>query len=183
MVVVKSRSEGASSKLSSKSQKGKKKTSQASKTSKEKDPLAQLKKYLMLMGIRNWWLDSALKRCSSIKSKKARLLEMMEENGLKGRPTVAKCKKAKAKRERQKELEELDKSNILTESGRGRRNVFSLYAKQEEPKETLQSPAKPSRAKPILESDSESSANSGSESRSESRPESHSESRPDSGSD
>lgn len=49
-----------------------------------KDPLARLKKYLVLMGIKNWWTDSALKRCSSIKSKKARLLEMMEENGLKG---------------------------------------------------------------------------------------------------
>ena len=55
--------------------------------------------------------------CNSIKSKKAKLMALLEENGMKGNPTIEKCRKLRKKLERAREVAELDTSNIINTSG------------------------------------------------------------------
>lgn len=45
------------------------------------------------------------------------LKELLEENGVKGRPTLEKCKRAREKNERKREASELDMSNIIKSEG------------------------------------------------------------------
>lgn len=71
---------------------------------------------------------------------------------------MEKCKKLKKKLEQKKELEELDTGNIITTTGRGQRNAFSLYASRGQKAEESsddQAPQKTSRLKYISQSDSE----------------------------
>jgi len=80
----------------------------------------------------------------------------MRENGLKDNPTMEKCKKIKKKLDKKKEVAELDLDNIIEDSGRGRRNVYSLYANTSGLIGHLQTPLKKSRIKrPTEDSDSD----------------------------
>ena len=51
----------------------------------KKDPLAAYKKYLRTMGVHIRNYDKFFENCRSAKSKKQKLLELMEENGLEGK--------------------------------------------------------------------------------------------------
>lgn len=56
------------------------------------------------------WAD-----CKSNIAKVNRLKELLEKNGVSGRPTLEKCKRAKEKNEKMREVSELDTSNIISE--------------------------------------------------------------------
>lgn len=43
------------------------------------------------------------------------LKKLLEKNGINGRPTLEKCKKAKLRNERLKDVAELNTSNIISE--------------------------------------------------------------------
>uniref|UniRef100_A0AAV2KGP5 Histone chaperone domain-containing protein n=1 Tax=Knipowitschia caucasica TaxID=637954 RepID=A0AAV2KGP5_KNICA len=67
----------------------------------------------------------------------ARLNKELEDLGVKGTPTIEKCKKARKKRERAQELSELDTSNIIT--GRPKRQAALPWHRQREtPASTFQ---------------------------------------------
>lgn len=53
--------------------------------------------------------------CKSNAAKVRCLKELLEKNGITGRPTIEKCKKAKEKNERLKDIAELNTSNIISE--------------------------------------------------------------------
>lgn len=44
-------------------------------------------------------------------------MELLHERGLKGKPSVSECRKLKKKFEREKEVSELNTSNIITSNG------------------------------------------------------------------
>nr|XP_042909012.1 HIRA-interacting protein 3 [Parasteatoda tepidariorum] len=84
--------------------------------------LENLKKYIRAAGIHIKSYDKLFENCKSMKSKSEKLLHLLEKEGLKGRPTLAKCKKLKKKIETKKEVAELDPSNIIS-SGRPKRTA------------------------------------------------------------
>ncbi|KAG8178393.1 hypothetical protein JTE90_005285 [Oedothorax gibbosus] len=96
-----------------------------SKTVKEKkrpsaseNKIENLKKYVRAAGIRVKSYDQLFEKCKSMKAKCEKLTELLENHGMKGRPTLEKCKKLKKKLETKKEIAELDLSNILKTEGR-----------------------------------------------------------------
>lgn len=56
------------------------------------------------------WAD-----CKSNAAKIKRLKELLEKNGISGRPTLEKCKRVRKKNETMKEVSELDVSNIISQ--------------------------------------------------------------------
>lgn len=56
------------------------------------------------------WAD-----CKSNAAKVKRLKELLEKNGVSGRPTLKKCKRVREKNQKMKEVSELDTSNIISE--------------------------------------------------------------------
>lgn len=74
-----------------------------------------MKKYLNVAGVKiksykDIWAD-----CNSNAARVRRLKELLEKNGITGRPTLEKCKRVKEKNEKLREVSELDTSNILSE--------------------------------------------------------------------
>lgn len=55
--------------------------------------------------------------CKSDKARAEKLMQLLQERGLKGKPTIAECKKLKKKAEREKEIAELNTSNIINTTG------------------------------------------------------------------
>lgn len=56
------------------------------------------------------WAD-----CKSNAAKIKRLKELLEKNGVNGRPTLEKCKRVREENEKMREVSELDTSNIISE--------------------------------------------------------------------
>ncbi|GFU00002.1 uncharacterized protein NPIL_80231 [Nephila pilipes] len=130
---------------------GKKKEQKHSSASENK--IEHLKKYVRAAGLRVQCYTKLFENCKSVKAKCEKLLHLLEKEGLKGRPTLEKCKKLKKKIETKKEIAELDVSNILVTKGRSKRTVCS-DATNFEPKSANSSPIKSfSRLKGIVESE------------------------------
>lgn len=73
-----------------------------------------LKKYINAAGVKvkyqQIWAD-----CRNNAERINRLKELLEKKGVTGRPTLEKCKRAKQKNEKLREISELDTSNIISE--------------------------------------------------------------------
>ncbi|XP_013917368.1 PREDICTED: HIRA-interacting protein 3 isoform X2 [Thamnophis sirtalis] len=108
---------------------------------KEEHPSIQrLKRYIRECGVhRNY--KKLLAGCHSRKAQIEVLKEELESLGIKGTPSLARCKALKQKREEVAKLASLDVNNIIATEGRPkRRNVWSLY---NEPQELPSSPEEP----------------------------------------
>jgi len=99
------------------------KTKGSRSNGKQKDgesaKLLRLKKYLTVAGIKIQNYSKLFEDCKSKKSKETKLLELLESKGLKGKPTLEKCKKLRKKIEREKEVAELDLGNIIDSNDGG----------------------------------------------------------------
>ncbi|XP_011349606.1 HIRA-interacting protein 3 isoform X2 [Ooceraea biroi] len=84
-----------------------------------------LKKYLSAAGIKIRSYNDIWADCKTNTAKIKRLKELLEKNGVSGRPTLEKCKRVKEKNEEMREISELDVSNIISEGRvtRARRNI------------------------------------------------------------
>ncbi|XP_066484769.1 HIRA-interacting protein 3 [Tiliqua scincoides] len=124
--------------------------------------IQRLKRYIRECGVhRNY--KKLLAGCRSRRAQLEALKKELENIGLKGTPSLAKCRALKQKREEAAEVASLDLSNIITTEGRPRRrNVWSLYSKpQESPSSSEESPiCRPvtdwSRLRGVISSDGES---------------------------
>ncbi|XP_054848288.1 HIRA-interacting protein 3 [Eublepharis macularius] len=95
--------------------------------------IQRLKRYIRACGMRRNY-KKLLMGCRSRKAQLEVLKRELENIGLKGTPSLAKCKALKKKLEEAAEVASLDLSNIIVTEGRPkRRNVWSLYSKPEEP--------------------------------------------------
>ncbi|KAK6299998.1 HIRA-interacting protein 3 isoform X2 [Coregonus clupeaformis] len=106
----------------------------ASKGGKDNEAkaVARLRRYIALCGVRRNY-KKLLDGCRSIKSKVAVLKRELEELGVKGQPSIEKCKNARLKREEAQELADLDVSNIITTTGRPKRRGVSIWQQQSSP--------------------------------------------------
>lgn len=130
----KSDSDSSSSKEDTKKEKRRK-----NKAPDEDKRIISLKKYLKTAGIRVHNYADLWKDCRSNKARAQKLLSLLEENGLKGRPTIEKCKKLRKKIETRREVEELDLANVMEcGEGRTRRSRQRSSSSQERPNETVQ---------------------------------------------
>ncbi|GBN61808.1 hypothetical protein AVEN_15026-1, partial [Araneus ventricosus] len=107
--------------------------------SASENKIEHLKKYLRVAGIRISNYNKLFENCKTVKAKCEKMMSLLEKEGLKGRPTLEKCKKLRVKIETKREIAELDVSNILKEGGgRPKRSVCSdtTNCKQDEEKST-----------------------------------------------
>ncbi|KAM3821718.1 HIRA-interacting protein 3 [Vipera latastei] len=129
----------------------------------EHPSIQRLKRYIRECGVwRNY--KKLLGGCRSRKAQIEVLKEELESLGIKGTPSLAKCKAVKQKREEAAEVASLDIKNIIATEGRPkRRNVWSLYNK---PQDSPSSPEEPtvrrhttdwSQLRGVISSDGESS--------------------------
>ncbi|PBC34209.1 HIRA-interacting protein [Apis cerana cerana] len=77
--------------------------------------IQMLKKYIRIAGIHVKSYNDLWGNCKSNTAKIRCLKELLTKNGIIGRPTVEKCKKAKKRNERLKDVAELNTSNIISE--------------------------------------------------------------------
>lgn len=122
-----------------KEEKGKK---QRKKTSEREQPtgddhpsIKRLKRYINACGVRKNY-KKLFEGHRSVKSKVAVLKQELEDLGIKGNPTLEKCKVVKLMREEREELASLDLSNIISNSGRPRRR--SAWEPNQTPTKTPQ---------------------------------------------
>lgn len=101
---------------------------QSKSTSREDHPsIARLKKYILTCGTRRNY-KKLFQNCRSVKSMVEVLKKELEDLGVKGNPSLEKCRIARLKREEAAELAELDTSNIIAVAGRPRRrNTWNPY--------------------------------------------------------
>ncbi|CAB1341272.1 unnamed protein product [Coregonus sp. 'balchen'] len=106
----------------------------ASKGGKDDEAKAvtRLRRYIALCGVRRNY-KKLLDGCHSIKSKVAVLKRELEELGVKGQPSIEKCRNARLEREEAQELADLDVSNIITTQGRPKRRGVSKWQQQSSP--------------------------------------------------
>lgn len=74
-----------------------------------------LKKYVRTAGIHVKSYNDLWAGCKSNAARVRCLKDLLEKNGINGRPTIEKCKKAKEKNERLKDVAELNRGNIISE--------------------------------------------------------------------
>jgi len=74
-----------------------------------------LKKYLKTAGVKVKSYNDIWADCRSNTAKVKRLKELLEKNGISGRPTLEKCKRVREENEKMREVSELDTSNIISE--------------------------------------------------------------------
>uniref|UniRef100_A0A8C6XR31 HIRA interacting protein 3 n=1 Tax=Naja naja TaxID=35670 RepID=A0A8C6XR31_NAJNA len=100
--------------------------------SKKHSSIQRLKRYIWACGVhRNY--KKLLAGCHSCKAQIQALKDELGSLGIKGTPSLAKCKALKQKREEAAEMASLDVSNIIATEGRPRRRkVWSLYNKPQE---------------------------------------------------
>uniref|UniRef100_M4AAZ3 HIRA interacting protein 3 n=2 Tax=Xiphophorus maculatus TaxID=8083 RepID=M4AAZ3_XIPMA len=123
------------------------KTDEKNRGPKDEDKaVVRLKRYITLCGVRRNY-KKLLDGCRSTRSKVAVLKKELEDLGLRGNPSIEKCKKVRLKREEAQELAELDVDNIISTEGRPRRRGTSAMQVHKEP---------PSSYQRTLNSDSES---------------------------
>ncbi|XP_076619669.1 uncharacterized protein LOC143341036 [Colletes latitarsis] len=107
---VKSKSENENDSDNSKNEKRK------SGTQKTEDKNIQsLKKFIRAAGIHVKSYNDVWVGCKTNKAKVMCLKELLEKNGVIGRPTMEKCKKVKRRNEKLKDVAELNTSNIISE--------------------------------------------------------------------
>ncbi|KAF7664489.1 hypothetical protein LDENG_00175110 [Lucifuga dentata] len=94
--------------------------------------ILSLKRYISLCGVRRNY-KKLFDGCHSVRSKVAVLKKELEDLGVKGRPSVEKCKKIRLKREEAEELADLDVSNIITTQGRPKRRGASAFLEKCDP--------------------------------------------------
>ncbi|XP_077396764.1 HIRA-interacting protein 3 isoform X1 [Festucalex cinctus] len=117
---------------------GKKKSTKKDKdgvTKKKEDEKAvvRLKRYISLCGERRSY-KKLLSGCRSVRSMVAVLKSELEDIGVHGRPSIEKCKKVRLKKEKARELAELDISNIIESQGRSkRRGAFAGQQQHDSP--------------------------------------------------
>ncbi|XP_058037703.1 HIRA-interacting protein 3 [Ahaetulla prasina] len=98
----------------------------------EHPSIQRLKRYIRECGVRQNY-KKLLAGCHSRKAQIKVLKEELDSLGIKGTPTLAKCKALKQKREEAAEVASLDINNIIATEGRPkRRKVWSLYNKPQE---------------------------------------------------
>ncbi|XP_054891254.1 HIRA-interacting protein 3 isoform X3 [Poeciliopsis prolifica] len=122
-----------------KTKKKTKKTDEKNCCPKDEDKaVVRLKRYIALCGVRRNY-KKLLDGCRSTRSKVAVLKKELEDLGLRGNPSIEKCKKIRLKREEAQELAELDVDNIIsTEAGRPRRRGTSAMQVHKEPPSSYQ---------------------------------------------
>lgn len=111
----------------------KKETTKEKKNPGDNPRIIRLQRYLKEAGIRVQNYKILWQNCKSDKARAQKLMELLHERGLKGKPSVSECRKLKKKFEREKEVSELNTSNIITSNGRSRRGVTSLFATRRSP--------------------------------------------------
>lgn len=74
-----------------------------------------LKKYIRTAGIHVKCYNDLWAGCKSNAARIRCLKNLLANHGVSGRPTLEKCKKIKEKRERLKDIAELNTSNIISE--------------------------------------------------------------------
>ena len=74
-----------------------------------------LKKYIRLAGIHVKSYNDLWAGCKSNAAKVRCLKELLAKNGINGRPSMEKCKKARERNESLKDVAELNTSNIISE--------------------------------------------------------------------
>ncbi|XP_076642191.1 uncharacterized protein LOC143352994 [Halictus rubicundus] len=109
-----------------------------------------LKKYIRTAGIRVKSYNTIWAGCKSNAAKIRCLEELLEKNGVSGKPTLEKCKKAKERNERLKDIAELNTSNIISEG-----RVTRAQRKRETPMEHRQARSTLKRVLRVVDSDSE----------------------------
>ncbi|KAJ3583707.1 hypothetical protein NHX12_015821 [Muraenolepis orangiensis] len=109
----------------------------------------RLKRYIALCGLKRNY-KKLLEGCRSVHSKVAVLKKELEDAGIKGQPSLKKCKKVQLKIEEARDLADLDVSNIISTQGRPKRRAASPWGKPQA------SPA--ARYKRTVNSDSEDSS-------------------------
>ncbi|XP_033177437.1 claspin isoform X2 [Bombus impatiens] len=129
-----------------------------SKTKKPEDNrrIQLLKKYIRLAGIHVKSYNDLWTNCKSNTAKVRCLRELLAKNGINGRPTVEKCKKAKEKNESLKDVAELNTSNIISEGRvtRAQRNKESTKT-PETPTKHREARSSFKRVLTVVDSDSE----------------------------
>jgi hypothetical protein len=109
--------------LEDKPKASKKENSNTQKTSKSAsdDPLARLKRYVHLCGVRRVWK----RELDGMSEKEARrhIENLLISLGVEGRPSIEKCNAVKKKREFQEELSVLDIGNVVSSRLRSREPV------------------------------------------------------------
>lgn len=77
-----------------------------------------LKRYINACGKRFWNYANLFQDCTSMKSKELKLISILEDMGIEGRPTLKKCEKIRKRRERERERKEsvvdIDMGNVIT---------------------------------------------------------------------
>ncbi|XP_054891253.1 HIRA-interacting protein 3 isoform X2 [Poeciliopsis prolifica] len=121
-----------------KTKKKTKKTDEKNCCPKDEDKaVVRLKRYIALCGVRRNY-KKLLDGCRSTRSKVAVLKKELEDLGLRGNPSIEKCKKIRLKREEAQELAELDVDNIISTEGRPRRRGTSAMQVHKEPPSSYQ---------------------------------------------
>ncbi|XP_070583705.1 HIRA-interacting protein 3-like [Erythrolamprus reginae] len=126
----------------------------------ENSSILFLKRLIWECGVRQNY-KKLLASCHSDEAQIEILKRQLSHIGIKGTPTLAKCKALKQKREEQAELDSLDVNNIIVTEGRPRRQkVWSLYNKSPSSPDELIVRRKTtdwSRLRGVISSDEESS--------------------------
>ncbi|XP_076237075.1 uncharacterized protein LOC143180912 [Calliopsis andreniformis] len=110
-----------------------------------------LKKYIRAAGIHIKSYNNLWAGCKSNNARVICLKEILEKNGVSGRPTLEKCKKAKEKNETLKDVAELNTSNIISEG----RVTRAQRHKGSSNKESTKTPGTFKRILSVVDSDSD----------------------------
>ncbi|XP_053707775.1 HIRA-interacting protein 3 isoform X3 [Synchiropus splendidus] len=124
---------------SKKKQGAKKKSEKAEKAKGSKEDnksVVRLKRYIALCGVRRNY-KKILGDCRSVQAMVAVLKKELEDLGVKGQPSIQKCKKARMKREEARELAELNMDNIIYSEGRTSRRGTASGRKQEDSRSSM----------------------------------------------
>ncbi|CAG8607801.1 43464_t:CDS:2, partial [Gigaspora margarita] len=76
--------------------------------------IKELKAFIFKCGVRKVW-SRELAGCDSISSQISKLNKILRDLGIKGRPTLEKCKKVRQRRELEAELNSMDVGNIISD--------------------------------------------------------------------
>ncbi|KAI5711851.1 hypothetical protein M8J75_003598 [Diaphorina citri] len=104
--------------------------------------IIKLKKFLRLAGIRIKNYAEFWEGCNSVKAKIEKIVQHMENLGLKGPPSRSSCIKLRKKLEKKNEIAQLDVSNILDTpdkkyQGKRTRNMSSRRAEKSQPEKRV----------------------------------------------
>ncbi|KAK2710623.1 hypothetical protein QYM36_011972 [Artemia franciscana] len=131
------------------------KTQPSKSKSNSERRMKKLKKYLRECGYRMKNYETFFQDCKSEAAKIRKLLAKLEELGIKGQPTLEKCKKIRLKLEKKKEVEELDIGNIIESQGRSLRCTTASWGKRPSEETSALQVSRFKRLKGFIESDSD----------------------------